>query len=78
MQRDVVPTEVKRAVLVGGDDRCAISTCRAATMEIAHILPWAESQDNSFENLIALCPNCNTRFDQKKIDRDPPPKSAPV
>ena len=30
----------------------------------------AETQDNSFENLIALCPNCHTRFDQKKeIDR---------
>lgn len=50
--------------------RCAIPTCRATTTEIAHIDPWAETQDNSFENLIALCPNCHTRFDQKKeIDR---------
>jgi hypothetical protein len=31
---------------------------------------WAESHNNSFENLIALCPNCHARFDQKKeIDR---------
>jgi hypothetical protein len=50
--------------------RCAIPTCRSTTTEIAHIIPWAESHDNSFENLIALCPNCHTRFDQKKeIDR---------
>ena len=70
MQRDSIPVPVKRAVLVESGHRCAIPTCRATTTEIAHIVPWAESQDNSFENLIALCPNCHTRFDQKKeIDR---------
>jgi len=70
MNRDVVPADIKRAVLVEAGHRCAIPTCRATTTEIAHIVPWAESHDNSFENLIALCPNCHTRFDQKKeIDR---------
>lgn len=70
MTRDEVPVEVKRAVLVEAGHRCAIPTCRATTTEIAHIVPWSETQDNSFENLIALCPNCHTRFDQKKeIDR---------
>jgi hypothetical protein len=70
MQRDVIPAAIKRAVLVEAGHRCAIPTCRATTTEVAHIVPWAESQDNSFENLIALCPNCHTRFDQKKeIDR---------
>ncbi|MEH2269378.1 MAG: HNH endonuclease [Nostoc sp.] len=66
MQRDHIPAEVKRAVLVEAGHRCAIPTCRATTTEIAHIIPWAKSNDNSFENLIALCPNCHTRFDQKK------------
>lgn len=62
--------DIKRAVLVEAGHRCAIPTCRATTTEIAHIVPWADTQDNSFENLIALCPNCHTRFDQKKeIDR---------
>ena len=57
-------------MLVEAGHRCAIPTCRATTTEIAHIVPWSESFDNSFENLIALCPNCHTRFDQKKeIDR---------
>lgn len=72
MSRDPVPVpaEVKRSVLVEAGHRCAIPTCRATTTEIAHIVPWAKTQDNSFENLIALCPNCHTRFDQKKeIDR---------
>lgn len=66
MSRDKVPALVKRRVLVEAGHRCAIPTCRATTTEIAHIVPWAESNDNSFENLIALCPNCHTRFDQKK------------
>src|SRR5687768_10550535 len=66
MNREIVPAEIKRAVLVEAGHRCAIPTCRATTTEIAHIIPWATSQDSSFENLIALCPNCHTRFDQKK------------
>lgn len=66
MQRDNIPADVKRAVLVEAGHRCAIPTCRATTTEVAHIIPWAKTQDNSFENLIALCPNCHTRFDQKK------------
>ncbi|WP_374562513.1 HNH endonuclease [Ideonella sp.] len=70
MSRDSVPSEIKRAVLVEAGHRCAIPTCRATTTEIAHIVPWAETQDNSFANLIALCPNCHTRYDQKKeMDR---------
>lgn len=70
MDRDSIPAEVKRLVLVEAGHRCAIPTCRATTTEIAHIVPYADTQDNSFGNLIALCPNCHTRYDQKKeIDR---------
>jgi hypothetical protein len=66
MQRDNIPAGIKRAVLVEAGHRCAIPTCRTTTTEIAHIVPWATSLDNSFENLIALCPTCHTRFDQKR------------
>ncbi len=38
-------------------------------MKIAHIVPYAKTQNNSFENLIALCPTCHTRFDTGQIDR---------
>jgi hypothetical protein len=70
MTRDSIPAEIKRAVLVEAGHRCAIPTCRATTTEIAHIVPWAETKEHSFDNLIALCPNCHTRYDQKKeIDR---------
>jgi hypothetical protein len=68
--RDAIPAELKRAVLVEAGHRCAITTCRATTTEIAHIEPWADTRAHNFENLIALCPNCHTRYDQKKeIDR---------
>jgi hypothetical protein len=66
MERDPIPMAVQRAVLVEAGHRCTIPTCRATTTEVAHIVPWAQSRDNSFENLIALCPNCHTRYDQKK------------
>ena len=70
MQRDPIPAAIKRAVLVEAGHRCAIPTCRQTTTEIAHIVPWANTQDNSADNLIALCPNCHTRYDQKgEIDQ---------
>ena len=62
--------EVKRMVLVEAGHRCAIPTCRHPTTEVAHIVPESQSHDDSFENLIALCPNCCTRYDQnREIDR---------
>jgi hypothetical protein len=67
--RDHIPESVKRDVLVEAGHRCAIPTCRFATTELAHIVPWAKTQDDSFANLIALCPNCHTRYDRGEIDR---------
>jgi hypothetical protein len=70
VDRDPIPAAIRRAVLVEAGHRCAIPTCRATTTEVAHIVPWSQTQDNSFENLIALCPNCHSRFDQTgEIDR---------
>jgi hypothetical protein len=59
-----VPMARKRMVLVEAGDRCAILTCRHPTTEIAHIVPQSQSHDDSFEDLIALCPNCQ----KKEID----------
>lgn len=67
--REHVQATVKRAVLVEAGHRCAIPTCRQIPVEIAHIVPYAKTQNNSFENLIALCPTCHTRFDSGQIDR---------
>jgi hypothetical protein len=57
--------EVKRMVLVEAGHRCAIPTCRHPTTEIAHIVPESEGHDDTFQNLIALCPSCQ----KKVIDR---------
>ena len=38
-------------------------------VEIAHIDPWAKVKEHTFDNLIALCPTCHTRFDNGDIDR---------
>jgi HNH endonuclease len=60
-----VPMARKRMVLVEAGHRCAIPTCRHRTTEIAHIVPESEGHDDTFQNLIALCPSCQ----KKVIDR---------
>lgn len=50
--------------------RCAIPTCRLPITENVHIVSWAESKDHSYENLIALCPNCHTLYDSGRIPRE--------
>ena len=62
---DPPSSELKRRVLVEAAHRCAIPTCRHPTTEIARIASESKSRDDSFENLIALCPGCQ----QKEIDR---------
>ena len=51
----------KRLALAEAGHRCAIPTCRHPTTEIAHIVPESQSHDDSFENLIALCPKCQNK-----------------
>ena len=48
----------KKMALVEAGHRCAIPTCRHPTTEIAHIVPESQGHDDSFQNLIALCPKC--------------------
>ena len=54
----------KRMALVEAGHRCAIPTCRHPTTETAHIVHESENDDESFANLIALCPKCQ----KKEID----------
>ncbi|MBF0121416.1 MAG: HNH endonuclease [Desulfobacterales bacterium] len=69
LNRPNIPMEIKRRILMEAGYRCAIPTCRFPLAENAHIFSWSESKDHSYENLIALCPNCHTLFDSGKIDR---------
>lgn len=65
-----LPADLKRQVLIEAGHRCAIPTCKNPTTEIAHIKPYSEVLGHTFDNLIALCPNCHTRYDRvKDIDR---------
>jgi hypothetical protein len=60
--------EIERRVLVEAAHRCAVPTCRNPTTEIARIVSVAQRRDDSFENLIALCPNCQGKgLDRKSI-----------
>ena len=49
--------------------RCAIPACRQVPVEIAHIVPWEKVNEHTFDNLIALCATCHTRYDAGQIDR---------
>ncbi|MGW0163661.1 HNH endonuclease [Streptomyces sp. NPDC003343] len=64
--RPAIPAALRRAVLEEAGYACAVPTCRETTTEIAHIEPWAKVKEHTFDNLIALCPNHHTRYDQKK------------
>jgi hypothetical protein len=58
----------KRMALAEAGHRCAIPTCRHPTTEIAHIVPESQSHDDSFKNLIALCPKCRGKeIDAQKM-----------
>ncbi|MCX5157644.1 HNH endonuclease [Streptomyces sp. NBC_00291] len=67
--RTKVPRPLARQLFVETGHRCAIPTCRATPLEIAHIVPWHRVQRHDFHNMIVLCPNCHTRFDRGGIDR---------
>ncbi|MFJ4585324.1 HNH endonuclease [Streptomyces echinatus] len=67
--RPDIPTALRRAVLVEAGHRCAIPTCRQTPVELAHITAWAKVKEHTFDNLIALCPTCHTRFDRGEMDR---------
>ncbi len=67
--RPAIPRQLQRDVLIEAGHRCAIPTCRQTPVEIAHIVPWEEVKEHTFDNLMALCPTCHTRFDKGEIDR---------
>ena len=68
--RQAIPAEIKRQILVGAGHRCAIQTCRSSSdVDIHHIIPWEECKIHGPDNLIALCPNCHRLADRGKIDR---------
>ena len=62
---------VERRICAESMGRCMNPECKIELftgegdiIEKAHIIPYFKTQDNSYENLIILCPNCHTDFDK--------------
>lgn len=71
MNRKAIAENVKRRLWAESIGRCMNPDCRAELfiknsdiMEKAHIGAYYETEDNSYENLIVLCPNCHKKFDK--------------
>lgn len=71
MNRKSIAENVKRRLWAESMGRCMNPDCRAELfiknsdiMEKAHIGAYYETEDNSYENLIVLCPNCHKKFDK--------------
>lgn len=66
-----IPNHVQRKLYAESMGRCMNPNCQEELfkddgdiIEKAHISPFCDTADNSFENLIVLCPNCHTNFDK--------------
>lgn len=73
MQRKKIPVKVERSLYAESLGCCLNPNCRERIVnyegdisEKAHIIEYSQSHDNSYENLIILCPNCHTRFDRNE------------
>ena len=62
---------VKRKLYAESMGRCMNPNCQRELFSIngdiierAHIDSYHSTKDNSFENLVLLCPNCHTEFDK--------------
>lgn len=66
-----ISEDVKRRLYAESMGRCMNPSCQRELfrkngdiIEKAHIDPYCETADNSFENLVLLCPTCHTDFDK--------------
>ena len=71
MKRREITVHVTRKLYAESMGRCMNPNCQKELfkdngdiIEKAHIIPFCETYDNSFENLIVLCPNCHKDLDK--------------
>ena len=69
-----INANVERRIYAESMGRCMNPECKVELfkeggdiIEKAHIIPYCDTKDNSFENLIILCPNCHTNFDKNNV-----------
>ena len=71
MSREAICENVKRRLYAESMGKCMNPNCQidlfglnGDIIEKAHIDPYCKTADNTFENLVVLCPNCHTNFDK--------------
>ena len=71
MNSRYIDESAKRKLYAESMGRCMNPNCQRELfckngdiIEKAHIDPYCKTADNSFENLILLCPSCHTDFDK--------------
>ena len=77
MNRKEIPVRIQRALYAESMGKCMNPDCHEALFidegeitEKAHIDAYCETENNSFDNLVILCPNCHTKFDKLHLFTD--------
>jgi hypothetical protein len=66
--RPAIPADTQLLVCTRAGHKCSVDGVTSA-LEIAHIIDWAASHDDTPENLLLLCANCHTRSHKEKWSR---------
>ncbi|WP_052956588.1 HNH endonuclease signature motif containing protein [Lacticaseibacillus paracasei] len=71
MSRKPIGPDVQKRLWIESMGRCMNPDCQknlfseaGDILEKAHIDPYYKNEDNSFDNLVILCPNCHKKFDK--------------
>ncbi|MGY0500631.1 HNH endonuclease [Nocardia sp. FBN12] len=70
--REPVPADLQRDLMIEAGYRCAVTTCRTAEpLEIEHIEEYATVRKHEFSNMVVLCANCHRRkgIGPRKLDK---------
>lgn len=66
-----IETNVERRLIADSMGRCMNPDCKEELLKVtgdiierAHIVSYCDSKENTYENLVILCPNCHTNFDK--------------
>lgn len=72
--REHIDENIKRKLYAESMGRCMNPNCQTELfnangdiIEKAHIVPYCKTKENTYENLIILCPNCHTKYDKNEL-----------
>ena len=71
MARRAIPEAIKREVLIEAGYRCGVPTCRTIlAIDLHHLVEVSTGGQDTFANLIALCPTCHALHHRGTIPQD--------